>query len=102
MRVRAVWRGAVLAEGPDAVRRDGAVYFAPAAVRWELLRPSGVRTLCPWKGVATHYTLAAGGVTGPDAAWSYRHPWPWARRLRRRVAFGPPVTVEPVPDDGGG
>ncbi|BCJ74317.1 hypothetical protein CS0771_38610 [Catellatospora sp. IY07-71] len=96
MRVRALWRGTVLADGPDTVRRDGAVYFPREAVRWAHLRPSGTRTLCPWKGVAVYYTAEAGGATGRDLAWSYRYPWPWAWRLRRRVAFGPPVTLEPV------
>jgi uncharacterized protein (DUF427 family) len=30
-----------------------------------------------------------------DAAWTYEHPWPLARRITGHVAFWRGVTVEP-------
>jgi uncharacterized protein (DUF427 family) len=46
-----------------------------------------MRSLCPWKGIASHYTIEAGGERNRDAAWSYRHPFPWVRKIRGHVAF---------------
>jgi uncharacterized protein (DUF427 family) len=41
----------------------------------------------PWKGLASYYHVEAGGQRSPNAAWTYRHPYPWVRRVKNRVAF---------------
>ncbi|MDI1460706.1 DUF427 domain-containing protein [Catellatospora sp. KI3] len=89
-----MWRGTVLAESADVIHRDGACYFPAEAVRWQRLRPRRKRSWCPWKGVARYFDVEVGGVVGAASAWSYDHPWPSARALRRAVAFGPPVRLE--------
>lgn len=38
-------------------------------------------------------TVVVEGVTEQDAAWTYRHPSPFARRMKNRVAFWGSVTV---------
>ncbi|WP_222106017.1 DUF427 domain-containing protein [Catellatospora sichuanensis] len=97
MRVRAVWRGTVLADSADTVSADAVVYFPAKDVAWQYLRPSAKRTMCPWKGVAAYYTVTVGDVADRDAAWTYHRPWASARRLRGRVAFGGDVTIETTP-----
>ena len=52
-------------------------------------------SLCPWKGLASYYHLEAGGERNPNAAWTYRHPYPWIRKIKNRVAFWNGVDVVP-------
>ena len=43
--------------------------------------------MCPWKGLASYYTITVDGAANRDAAWEYPHPSPLARRIKGRVAF---------------
>jgi uncharacterized protein (DUF427 family) len=62
-------------------------YFPEADVRMDLLRPSDLRTRCPFKGDASHWTLEAGGQVAEHAAWSYPDPIEGAPALAGYVAF---------------
>jgi uncharacterized protein (DUF427 family) len=93
MTVRAVWNGAVLAESDDTVVVKGNHYFPPQSLRWEYFTDSRSRSLCPWKGIASYYTVTVDGRTNPDAAWYYPRPSPFARKLKNRVAFWNGVEV---------
>jgi uncharacterized protein (DUF427 family) len=84
---RAVFDRTILAESEHTIRLEGNVYFPPDSVRWEHLRPSRSRTLCPWKGVARYHSLHTDEADVADVAWSYPHPSPLARRIRGYVAF---------------
>jgi uncharacterized protein (DUF427 family) len=42
-----------------------------------------------WNGVV----LAVGGEQDPNAAWTYRHPFPWVRKIRDHVAFWGDVEI---------
>lgn len=90
---RAIWNGIVIAKSDDTSVVEGNHYFPPEAVRWEHLEESPTRTLCIWKGKASYYTVKAGGLEAPDAAWTYRKPWPLARRIKDHVAFWRGVEV---------
>lgn len=94
MVVRAVWNGVVLAEAPRTVRLEGNHYFPPDSLRREYFVDSPTRTLCPWKGMASYYTVVTDGDTNPDAAWFYPHPNPIARRIKNHVAFWNGVQIE--------
>ncbi len=91
---RAVLGGHVIAESSDVVLLEGNVYFPRAAVHEEFLRPTRSTSLCPWKGIASYFTVEVDAVRDRDAAWTYRHPSPLARRIKGRVAFWHGVTVE--------
>ena len=91
--MRAVFNGQVIASSDDTVVVEGNHYFPLDSVRPEVLRASRTKSLCPWKGVASYDSVQAGGVSGRDAAWTYRHPSPLARRVKNRVAFWGPVRV---------
>jgi uncharacterized protein (DUF427 family) len=54
-----------------------------------------MRSLCPWKGIASYYTVEVGGRSARNAAWTYRHPFPWIRKIRDHVAFWGGVEVRP-------
>lgn len=92
--VRATWRGVVLAESADTVRVEGNHYFPPESVRWECLVESPTTSRCVWKGRARYLSVAIDDEVLPDAAWYYPRPWPLARRITDRVAFGGAVHVE--------
>jgi uncharacterized protein (DUF427 family) len=98
---RATWNGELLAESDDVVRIEGNVYFPAEAVNPDYLVDSKSHTVCPWKGLASYYTVRVGDRVNPDAAWYYPHPSPLARRIRNRVAFWRGVRVERVGDDAG-
>jgi uncharacterized protein (DUF427 family) len=90
---RAILGDCVIAESSKAVLLEGNVYFPPAAVRQEFLRCTRAKSLCLWKGVASYYTIEADGVTARNAAWTYRHPSPLARKIKDHVAFWGAVQV---------
>lgn len=102
MTVRAVWNGQVIAESDDTVVVEDNHYVPAESLRREYLTASGTRTVCPWKGLASYYTLTVDGVSNPDAAWFYPHPTPLARQVKDRVAFWRGVDVQVVADPAAG
>ena len=96
MAMRAVWKGQVLAESDKTVVVEGNHYFPPEAVRREYFAPSESHTTCPWKGLASYYTVTVDGASNSDAAWYYPEPKPEAAQIRDYVAFWRGVTVEPA------
>jgi len=97
MTVIASLGGLTIARSDDTVVVEGNHYFPLDDVHTEYLKKSRRHTLCPWKGVASYWTVEAGGVRAQNAAWTYRHPSPLARRIRSRVAFYGPVEIRKVP-----
>jgi uncharacterized protein (DUF427 family) len=102
MRVRAVWNGTVLAESDDTVVVEGNHYFPPESLRRQYVPASRTHSVCPWKGVASYYTITVGGLRNPDAAWFYAHPSPLARKIKNRVAFWRGVQVDAAADQTAG
>lgn len=96
MTVRAVWNGQVLAESDATVVVEGNHYFPPDAVRREFFTASDTHTTCPWKGLASYYTVKVNGESNPDAAWYYPEPKDAAANIRDHVAFWRGVSVEVV------
>ena len=96
-RYRAVLDGRVLADSDRTRVMDGAVYFPPEAVRWEGVTASRLRTVCPYKGVASWFSVSVAGRDYRNAAWTYRRPFPFARTIGGHVAFWGPVHVEQLP-----
>lgn len=96
--LRAHWNGIVLAEAPRTVRIEGNHYFPPDSVNSRYLTRSRMKTLCPWKGIASYHHLDVEGRRLPDGAWYYAHPSPLARRIKNYVAFDGLVTVDGEPE----
>ena len=93
--MKAVWNGTVLAESDETMVIEGNHYFPPESVDTQYLKPSAMRSLCPWKGLASYYTIEVGERTDRHAAWAYRHPFPWIRKIRDHVAFWGGVEIRP-------
>ena len=94
MTMRAVWNGQVLAQSEKTVVVEGNHYFPPETVHREFFKASEKHTTCPWKGLASYYTVSVDGADNTDAAWFYRDPKPDASHIRDHVAFWHGVTVE--------
>jgi uncharacterized protein (DUF427 family) len=72
---------------------EGNHYFPLASVDPNALRRSRMKSLCPRKGLASYYHVEAAGQRSANAAWTYRRPYPWIRRIRNHVAFRNGVQV---------
>ena len=74
-RVRAEFEGVSIADS-DAVmvleetRLPPVHYFPREHVRMDLMRPTGRRTHCPFKGNASYWTLEVNGRVAENVMWS--------------------------------
>jgi uncharacterized protein (DUF427 family) len=93
--MKAIWNGAVIAESDRTKVVERNHYFPPEDVDERYLRSSLMRSLCVWKGIASYYTLEVAGERNRNAAWMYRHPFPWIRKIRDHVAFWDAVEIRP-------
>jgi uncharacterized protein (DUF427 family) len=91
--MKAIWNNAVIAESDDIVTIEGNAYFPPESLNRAHVRDSATHTTCPWKGVASYYTISVDGRDNPDAAWYYPAPKEAAAAIKDRVAFWKGVTV---------
>ena len=91
--MKAVWKGAVIAESPDTVIVEGNHYFPSASVNAALLEPSTHTSVCPWKGTAHYYSLKVNGEVNANAVWYYAEPKGAATQIKGRVAFWKGVNV---------
>ena len=91
---KAMWEGAVLAESSKTVEVEGNQYFPPDAIKREYFKPSSHQSRCPWKGLASYYSVEVNGKENPDAAWFYPDPKPAASQIKDHVAFWKGVKIE--------
>jgi len=86
--MKATWNNRVIAESSDTVVVENNHYFPKESVNTGYLRPSDTHTTCPWKGLASYYTLDVDGMQNPDAAWYYPEPKPAAENIKTTLPFG--------------
>lgn len=91
--IKAVWNGTVLAESENTVVVEGNHYFPREALNWQYFKESKTHTTCPWKGVASYYTIEVNGQQNRDAAWFYPQPSRAASQIKDHVAFWRGVQV---------
>ena len=89
-RVRVVHRGETIAESRDTLRMEEGsyppVYYFPRRdVKMERLSRTTHRTVCPWKGDASYFSLDG----AENAAWSYESPKAPVAQIAERLAFYP-------------
>ena len=89
----AKWNGAVVAESDKTVVVEGNHYFPLDAVNTGYLQPSDTTSRCPWKGLASYYSLLVDGETNRDAAWTYAEPFEAAKAIKGHIAFWKGVEV---------
>lgn len=93
--MKAVWKGAVIAESDDTVIVEGNHYFPRESVKDEFLRPSEHHTVCGWKGTASYYDIVVADEVNRNAAWYYPSTKAGAKNIEGRVAFWHGVSVTP-------
>ena len=95
-RVRVTFAGAVIADSSASVRCEetghGPVHYVPEKdVRLDLLRPTGHKTYCPFKGDCSYWTITVAGAgadkQSENAVWAYRAPYDEATGLAGHYAF---------------
>ncbi len=91
--VEAKFNGVVIARSEHTILLKGNHYFPPWSIEPDYLRRSRAKSLCPWKGIASYYTIDVDEAGSRNAAWAYRHPSPLARRIKNHVAFWGGVKV---------
>ena len=90
----AIWNGVVLAESDQTEIVEGNHYFPLSAISREYFKESSQKSTCPWKGVASYYTLEVNGQQNENAAWYYPSPKDAASNIKDHVAFWRGVKIE--------
>lgn len=91
---RAIFDGVVIAESDDARNVEGMTYFPIESVAMDHLLESPTASRCFWKGKASYWHVQGRSDIAADAAFTYEHPWPLARRLvDGRIAFWQGVQI---------
>ena len=63
-------------------------YYIPRLdIRMDLLEPTTTTTRCPYKGVASYWSVRADNTVHEDLAWSYRFPIPECPKIENLIAF---------------
>ena len=62
-------------------------YIRPTDVALDRLSRSATRTVCPYKGEASYWSVTAGGRRFPDVVWCYEAPLPEAIEVKGLLAF---------------
>ena len=91
---KAMWNGVVLAESDNTEVVEGNQYFPPDSVKREYFKETSTHTTCPWKGLASYYTIEVDGKENKDAAWYYPQPKDAAKQIKDHVAFWKGVEVQ--------
>jgi uncharacterized protein (DUF427 family) len=91
-RLKIVYRYVIIACTQKGIRtletsHPPTYYFPLADIAPLVLRPSGRRSFCEWKGEAIYFDVVVRDETLRDVAWSYPDPNPAFRSLRDHVAF---------------
>jgi uncharacterized protein (DUF427 family) len=91
--MKAVWKGAVIAESDQTVVVEGNHYFPPNALNHALVRSSDYSTMCGWKGRASYYDIVVDNEVNKDAAWYYPQAKEGAKNIEGYLAFWKGVKV---------
>ena len=91
--MKATWQDTIIAESNRTIVIEGNHYFPPDSIKTEYFSPSETHSTCPWKGVASYYSLKIGDQSNADAAWYYPEPKAAAKSIKNYVAFWRGVKV---------
>jgi uncharacterized protein (DUF427 family) len=91
--MKAIWKGAVIAESGDTVVVEGNHYFPADSVKAGRLKDSAHTSICAWKGTARYRHVVVDNDVNENAAWYYPEPKDAAREIAGRVAFWKGVEV---------
>lgn len=90
---KAIWKGVVLAESDEVIEVEGNKYFPPGSINKAYFKESDTHTTCPWKGLASYYSIEVDEDINEDAAWYYPEAKHAAKNIENHVAFWKGVEV---------
>ena len=90
--LRVELNGVTIADSKHAVllRETGHLpvyYFPPEDVRMDLMTPTETHTTCPYKGLASYWSIKVGDRDVKDVVWSYQDPLPGREDIQGFIAF---------------
>jgi len=91
--MKAIWNKEIIAESDKTIIVEGNHYFPADSINQSFYVPSDTNTVCPWKGLASYYTINVNGAENKDAAWYYPDTKPAAKQIENYVAFWKGVEV---------
>lgn len=91
--MKAIWNNQVIAESDNTIVVENNHYFPKESVKADLLLSTDTHTTCPWKGLASYYTLVVDGQENRDAAWYYPEPKQAAANIKDHIAFWKGVKI---------
>jgi len=63
-------------------------YYVPLTdLRMDLLCPSDTQTRCPYKGIASYWSVDTGQAVHTDVVWIYRTPLPESQKIAGLACF---------------
>ena len=91
--MKAIWNNTIIAESNDTVIVENNHYFPISSLRREYVIDSDYQTTCPWKGLASYYSVVVDGQINENAVWYYPQPKAGAEAVTNRVAFWKGVQI---------
>ena len=92
--MKAIWNNTVIAESEVTIVIENNHYFPIESIKKEYFKSSETHTTCPWKGLASYYTIVINGQENKDAAWYYPEVSALAKPIKGHVAFWKGVVIE--------
>lgn len=91
--MKAIWNGQVIAESEKTVVVENNHYFPAESLNKEFFVESDHHTACPWKGLASYYSIKVDDSVNSNAAWYYPEPKDAAKEITDHVAFWKGVKI---------
>ncbi|MEQ9308193.1 MAG: DUF427 domain-containing protein [Balneolaceae bacterium] len=91
--MKATWNGKVIAESENTIIVENNHYFPNESIYKEFFIASDYHTTCPWKGLASYYSIKVDGSVNQNAAWYYSEPKEAASQIKNHVAFWKGVQI---------
>jgi uncharacterized protein (DUF427 family) len=84
--------GAVVGESTSALELSEGdyppvIYFPRSDLAMAFMDPTDTKSICPYKGEASYFTIVAKSGPIPNAAWSYETPHDGVADIKDHVAF---------------
>ncbi|MEZ5047196.1 MAG: DUF427 domain-containing protein [Chitinophagaceae bacterium] len=92
--MKAIFNNVVIAESNETIELEGNHYFPPQSLKKEFFTETEHHTTCPWKGLASYYTIEVKGEIRDHAGWYYKNPSEAAKNIKDYVAFWKGVKIE--------
>ena len=91
--MKAIWNNTIIAESDDTIIVVRFLLNYIPYEKKEYFKASTTHSTCPWKGVASYYTLEVNRKQNKDAAWYYPEISELAKQIKGYVAFWKGVEI---------